>query len=239
MRRDNYLQALQRLNELFPETPRRLLDVGCSNGWFITMAAEAMYESYGIEPDAFFYDQIAARASQVGVRVTPGFFPQDLPADWPSFEIISFNDVFEHLANPIGILRSVRQHLTERGVVVMALPMANGFVFKLARALNRLGAHGPLERMFQVHYPFPHLYYYSPHSLTALARAAGFEVVLMKPQRALSWRGSLHRARMDGERTVAGRLKQTVTGLALAAFAVVAPLLPSDNGLVILRPNRP
>lgn len=236
LRRRNYHRVLERIAALRPLRGCRLLDVGCSSGWFLAAAAARGCLAFGIEPDEFFARQ-ADRDPAAGVRVQRGKFPDDLPAEWGSFDVITFNDVFEHLDEPVALLQAVKARLSAGGVVVLALPMAGGFVFRLGCLLYRLGLTKPLERIFQVHYPYPHLYYYGPASLTALAERAGFEAVSFDRLRSFAVRGSLHRARMDRSATLSGRLRQYASALALTTFAILEPLVPADSGLAILRPR--
>lgn len=236
LRVSNYQHILQRLAEPVSVQGRRLLDVGCSGGLFLGLASDAGYEGHGIEPDAFFYAR-AKQALPPRVPVVHGHFPSELPREWGRFDVITFHDVFEHLPDPVTVLQAVRDRLTADGVVVLSLPMADGFVFAVARLLYRCGFTGPLERMFQVHYPYPHLFYFARRSIAALAQRAGFETVLMERLRSFSARGSLHRARFDRAQGSIGRAKQYAGALALIGFALLERVLPADNGWVILRPR--
>ncbi len=233
LRLANYARILRRLARLTPLAGRKLLDVGCSNGWFIEAARAAGCECYGIEPDAFFFGRIR-QVPAAGVRVVQGFFPRDLPADWGPFDFITFNDVFEHLPEPAAVLRACRERLAAGGHVVLSLPVADGFVFRLARLLHQLGIAAPLTRVFQVRYPYPHLFYYSRRGIAALARRAGFEPVRIERLRSFSLRGALHRARMDRAEGGFDMLTRYAGAAALPVFAVVEHVLPADNVLAIL-----
>lgn len=236
LRHENYTRVLDQLDTLRPLKGSRLLDVGCSSGWFLTAAAARGCVAFGIEPDEFFAAK-AERDAPRGVYVQRGSFPCDLPAEWGSFDVITFNDVFEHLDEPVSVLQAVKHRLSPGGVAALALPLAGGFVFRIGSLLYRLGFTAPLERIFQIHYPYPHLYYYAPASLRALAEHAGFEAVSFHHLRSFSVRGSLRRARMDRVASLAGRLRHYATAVALTAFALLEPMVPADNGLAILRPR--
>jgi SAM-dependent methyltransferase len=238
LRAANYRRILQRLGRLRPLSGSRVLDVGCSSGWFLELAKQAGCECFGLEPDEYFYRRIASGPFPLA-HLVRGFFPQDLPAEWGAFDVVTFHDVFEHLPDPLQVLAAVRARLVPGGCLVLSLPAADGFVFRMAVLLRRLGIPGPLARVFQVNYPFPHLYYFTRASLMVLAQRAGFEPVLLERLQSFSMRGALHRARMDAAQDIASVLKNYASAGALLVFALLEPWLPADSLLAILRPTAP
>jgi hypothetical protein len=74
--------------------------------------------------------------------------------------------VFEHLPDPYGVAQVLRKHLSSRGFVIINLPVSDGLVFRFARTLARIGVRAPLERMWQVGMPSPHLSYFSGITLS-------------------------------------------------------------------------
>jgi len=236
LRLANYARILRRLERLVALPGRTLLDVGCSSGWFLELAARAGMECYGIEPDTFFYERLRDTPLP-GASIGQGYFPRDVPADWGPFEIISFHDVFEHLPDPAAVMRAVRERLVPGGLLVLSLPVADGFVFRLARFLRGVGMAAPLARAFQVNYPYPHLFYFTRRSIRVLAERSGFELVVLEPLRSFSASGALHRARLDRAGDRVGTLARYANAAALVGFAAVQHVLPADNALVILRPT--
>ena len=73
-----------------------------------------------------------------GFPVEDGFFPQDL-ADRGPYDIIAFNDVFEHLPDPARVLQAVEQLLRPGGIAVLNLPTSDGFLYNAAALLDRIG----------------------------------------------------------------------------------------------------
>ncbi|HYD48994.1 MAG TPA: class I SAM-dependent methyltransferase [Terriglobales bacterium] len=234
LRTSNYQVILGHLQEL--GAGQELLDVGCSSGWFLEQARRHGYRCRGIEPDDFFFER-ARRRLPAEVELVHGFFDRDLPAAWTGFDVITFHDVFEHLPHPIEILGACRRRLQPNGWVVLSVPSAAGFVFTLSRWFYRLGATAPLERMFQLHYPYPHLFYFDRRSIAALAQRSGFEVVRSFGLRALSARGSFHRARMDRASSWKQTIRNGLAGSALVSFALLQYVLPPDNEVFILKPK--
>lgn len=238
LRASNYALVLRHLEKLKRVSGTRLLDVGCSSGWFLEAAARAGGKASGIEPDEFFYRRLTAQLPRE-VEVVHGFFPADLPGSWNGFDWITFHDVFEHLPDPPAVLKAVQERLAPDGYLVLSLPSADGFVFQTGRLLYRLGRSAALERMFQVHYPFPHLFYFAPRSITALAKRAGFTVVSIDRLRSFSTVGALQRARMDQATSLLGHVRNYINAAALVVLAGVERFLKPDSILVVLRAARP
>jgi SAM-dependent methyltransferase len=234
LRTANYARILQRLGQILPLAGRKLLDVGCSSGWFLESARAAGCECYGLEPDTFFYERLAG-GPLVQTQLVRGYFPDDVPADWGPFDIITFHDVFEHLPDPARVLAATRARLVPGGLLVLSLPVADGFVFRLATLLYHFGVTAPLARVFQLRYPFPHLFYFTRDSLLQLARQSGFAPLAVERLRSFSTRGALHRSRMDSTRHFSDVVTRYAGATALLMFAVLEPLLPADSVLVILR----
>jgi 2-polyprenyl-3-methyl-5-hydroxy-6-metoxy-1,4-benzoquinol methylase len=72
---------------------------------------------YGIEPTA------AAKYARGRLDyVCQGLFPSDLPDGWTDFDVICFNDVLEHLADPWSALETAVKLLAPAGRIVASLP---------------------------------------------------------------------------------------------------------------------
>lgn len=134
-----------------------LLEVGCGHGWFLDEAKRRGIITFGIEPDA----KIARRSATYGAhRIRTGFFPEALE-DSERFDIIVFNDVFEHLPDIRAALHAVERHLNPGGHLVLNMPSRGGFFYRLARAFAAFGVQGPFDRMWQKGMPSPHLSYFT------------------------------------------------------------------------------
>lgn len=234
LRQSGYARILDAAAKLRPIVGARVLDVGCSSGWFLEAARQRGARGFGIEPDRFFFDR-ARRALPEDVALVHGLFPADLPASWPRFDWITFHDVFEHLPDPRGVLAACADRLAAGGLLVLSIPSSDGFAFRLSELLRRVGLAGPLERAFQVHYPFPHLWYLNRRSVEALGRSAGFATVGQLSLRGFRLRGSLRRAQMDRTDPGARGLGVYANAAALAGFALLQPLVQADNIVAILR----
>lgn len=149
----------------------RLLDVGCGPAWFLEAASLRGLDVTGLEPDA----ATAARARARGLAVSSGRFPDDAPAGL--FDVVSFNDVFEHLPMPNEAAATLTNLLSDSGMILITAPSRRGFFYRLAELLARGGLAAPLERMWQRGFVSPHLYYYEPATLDTLFARYGYRCV--------------------------------------------------------------
>jgi 2-polyprenyl-3-methyl-5-hydroxy-6-metoxy-1,4-benzoquinol methylase len=164
LRRHNFEVLLGRLEKYFPLAGAEMLEIGCSSGLFLEMAGRRKIKATGLEPDPVR----AAEARAKGADVIQGFFPEALP-EGEKFDIIVFNDVFEHLPEPVAALGICENRLKAGGVLVLNLPDSNGFFYRLADIMDRCGCCIFLDRLWQKDFPSPHLAYFNGENLKKLA----------------------------------------------------------------------
>ena len=133
---------------------RRLLDVGCGDGTFLLGAARAGWAVTGTEmnPDA-------ARAEGLDVYRSVSELSGQAP-----FDCITLWHVLEHFADPLAELCAIRELLATSGVLVLAVPDADG---TQARVWGPYWMHRDVPR---------HLHHFSRHSLELHLNNAGFTV---------------------------------------------------------------
>lgn len=204
----------------------RLLDIGCGPGWFLRAAAAHGLAAQGIEPDA----AVAAVARASGLTVETGSFPVVQPAS--PVDVVTLNDVFEHLAAPSAALAAIHRLLVPGGLLVLNLPSSDGTFYRLARLCARLGWAGPLERLWQRGFASPHLYYFSPANLTRLVEDRGFRLVYHGTLPAITAAGLWGRLRAGGR---LARVPAAVLYLALRAALPLLELAPSDIMVLAFR----
>jgi 2-polyprenyl-3-methyl-5-hydroxy-6-metoxy-1,4-benzoquinol methylase len=114
-----------------PVSSRRILDVGCGRGVFgAALRKRAECEVWGVEPDA----ACIANANSNLNKVLHGCFSPGLDLPEKFFDGIVFNDVLEHLLDPLSALQYALTLLSDKGVVVASIPNIGHFpiVWKLA-----------------------------------------------------------------------------------------------------------
>lgn len=228
LRDSNYDKCLGQLVAIRNPAECRLLEVGCGPGGFLQRAQQAGFRAVGIEPS----EALMLRARAKGVEVHLGLFPQCLRED-ERFDVIVFNDVFEHLPDPVGVIATCRRHLTPAGLIVINVPNAHGLFFRLARLGAIVGVARPWERMWQKMFYTPHLHYFTPASLESLCVSSGLEPMTQPIWlQSLSTTGLWSRIRLSQEASLAYSIAMYVAALLLG---VVAPLCESDCMLRIFR----
>jgi len=228
LRRDNFGVLLDRLERLTSPAGASLLEVGCGRGWFLDIAARRGFRCVAIEPAADLAAETAAR----GHVVHSGFFPDALPAG-TTFSAIVFNDVFEHLPDPVEMVSTCRERLTGDGLLVINLPSSNGILFRIARVLARFGVTKPFERLWQKGLSSPHLSYFSPSTLKALVESGGFRQVEQFPLASMRVAGLWPRLR-----STQGVASSALMYPVLACLALVTAHLPQDIHVGVFRKNQ-
>jgi SAM-dependent methyltransferase len=232
IRRDNFARIFEHLARLMPAGRRRLLDVGCAYGWFLSAAAEQGIDAIGIEPDA--YTAAAARAR--GLDVIAGYFPDSLPAN-RTFDAVAFNDVLEHIPGVHRMLAACTAVLEPGGLLVLSVPTSDGTLFRIARALARIGVVGPWERLWQKPFPSPHQYYFNQRVLDLAAARHGFTPVVAEGSTTIKLQGLWSRMRFDRRRPVLASVILYLGVLLLyPAYVLVAH---ADTELLIYRHDGP
>jgi SAM-dependent methyltransferase len=140
----------------------RLLDVGCATGYFLN-AARLDFETCGIEPSRWAAEYARDR---LGLDVRQGLLDD---ASFPpaSFDVVTLNDVIEHLVDPAATLARLNGLLRPGGLLYLVTP-------------NIESASARILRGYWWGLRPAHLYYFSPRTLTAMLEKAGFRVVCLK-----------------------------------------------------------
>lgn len=191
----------------------RLLDVGCSHGWFLDEARYRGFRTFGIEPDW----QVAHTARSKGHAVCVGFFPDAL-APSARFDVVCFNDVLEHIPDLRGALEATAGILSRDGLLVLSIPNRDGALYRLATGLAAIGVPGPLKRMWQYGFPSPHVHYLRPDHTAQVAGGLGLSETACIHLPGVRASGLWARIRYD---------RGASTPVAVLAFVLILVLLPA------------
>jgi len=227
IRLKNFEQILNRIQKFTTSKGKRLLDVGCGHGWMLEAAADRGFNASGIEPET----HVILPEVLENRKIYPGVFPDAAPGDI-LFDVITFNDVFEHLPNLDTALIKSNRLLKNNGILAINLPMSNGFFYRLSILMDRIGFSKPMERMWQRHFPSPHLSYFNQNQLKSLVEQFGFKQIDSCRLDSISIRGLFSRLNYDNNRSA------LYSGFVLFGLLIVWPcikLFPSDISLQIFQ----
>ena len=134
----------------------RLLDIGCGFGQALGYHANRGCEVWGVESD----ENVRRIADLHGFRVHVGVFkPDEFPQEY--FDVVTMDQVIEHMRTPIDALAGVRKVLKPRGTLILSTPNAAGW-----------GAAVFGKRWINWHAPY-HLHLFTRKSLQVAANRAG------------------------------------------------------------------
>lgn len=134
----------------------RVLEVGCRHGKTLALMRERRdVVPFGIEPG----EDEAEQARQSGIDCFTGSLEEFDPRE-RLFDQVQWFHVLEHVHEPLGALLKLRALLEPGGTLIVEVP-------------NVYQPYGLLEENF---FQNVHLVSYSPNTLPALLRRAGFEV---------------------------------------------------------------
>lgn len=160
--------TLKRYEELleyfgrFRETGN-ILDVGCGNGHFLTVAKKKGWNVYGTE----YTEEAVAICRQKNITMFEGKLN---PGDFSNtkFDVITSFEVLEHINNPVEELKHFNTLLRKNGIVYLTTPNFNS----LSRFLLK-------EKWNIIEYP-EHLCYYTPKTLAYIFHRSGFNQITIK-----------------------------------------------------------
>lgn len=123
---ENYYNCMRPdIAKFVPKKIRTILDIGCGTGAFLKLIKEQTgAETWGIE----ILPEIAEIAKGKADSILVGKI-EDLLSEIPNnyFDCITFNDVIEHIHEPIEILRMTRSKLNKNGIIITSIPNVRYF----------------------------------------------------------------------------------------------------------------
>jgi 2-polyprenyl-3-methyl-5-hydroxy-6-metoxy-1,4-benzoquinol methylase len=151
---------IERAQALRP-TLRTVLDIGASTGAVMAAAATKGLIPYGIEPDSAMAEPLKETYQ---ARFTNGYYPDDVPAAWPKFDLVTLFDVLEHMIDPLPFLQTIQSSLSPQGVLLIQVPNFNSLLVQLDGAKNSNFCVG-------------HWQHFNLKTLTSLLARAGFQII--------------------------------------------------------------
>lgn len=156
----------------FPEhgRGRRVLDVGCADGYLSEILAERGFNVVGIEKQ-----RQRSRPFPKSVQLIEADLDDSMPQLAGKFAFILCADILEHLRDPLKLLLELRALLEPEGRIVASLPNSGNAYFRLNVLLGRFPAQdrGLFDRT--------HLHFYTWAGWVDLLARGGFEIERVTP----------------------------------------------------------
>lgn len=144
---------------------RRLLDVGCGGGIFLSTMRARGWDVAGIEPN----EQLAAALrTQLQLDVHAGRV-EEAPERWAPFDVVTLFDMLEHVPEPRTALAKAWTLLKPGGMLVILTPNMGSLEYRV---------FGKYWYGFQAP---DHLWLFTRHSLTQLVTDVGFIAPKIEP----------------------------------------------------------
>jgi SAM-dependent methyltransferase len=149
--------VLKRLN-LCGNENIRLLDVGAGSGILVSEANKMGLDAEGVEPSK----SLQEIALSQGLKVHLGTLPHN--ALKGTYDVITLIDVIEHVPNPLEVLQSIAQYLSESGRLVVVTPDRKS---KVAKIMGKKWWHLRVA----------HIGYFDYATIRRALRSTGYEIV--------------------------------------------------------------
>ena len=140
---------------------KRVLDIGCSAGYFLQTIKPFVEKCVGIDLNElnikFVKEELDIKAYNCPIEES------DLSKGY--FDIIFSWQTMEHMEDPLSFLRTIKEYLTEDGMVCITVPNIQVSLLSLYKA----------DGFADFYFREPHLFYFSHQTLMVLMNKAGYE----------------------------------------------------------------
>lgn len=155
-----FKNKLERIERLCSKKGK-LLDIGCSYGFFLEVANERGWDVYGVERNPVSGGAVKER---FGDKVFIGLL-ENAHLEKRSFDVITLWDVIEHIPQPVEFLCRLKDYLRPDGILCLQVPNINSFISELKGV------------SWDWLTPGDHLYFFSPETIMQMIAQSGFESI--------------------------------------------------------------
>ena len=175
LRRKNFKKIIDIILSLNVNQSLKILEIGSGNGFFIEECEKSNIDITGSEADEEQYNLLAKNFSNIIKIALPiKNFNNELSN---KFDVVVFNDVFEHLENLDLILIQLKSILKTNGQIVINLPSSDGLIYKFSNILNKIGFTNFYDRLWQKNLASPHLSYFNNSNLKVFFNKHGYNLI--------------------------------------------------------------
>lgn len=223
----NYAIVGNALAKVIPLRGIKMLDVGAAEGGFTELMLHKGADSLGLEPDR----DAAREALEKKLPIKLVDF-ESFDGVAKEYDVIVFNDVFEHMQDPELVLEKSCRLLRDSGFILINAPVSTGFIFRIVQIAARLGIESPYRRIWGKGLCSPHIYFYSENNLKILLEKYKFELVDKGRLITLATDGMYQRVR-----TTYSALPAFIISSIASLFALMSELFPADVKYLLFKKN--
>jgi 2-polyprenyl-3-methyl-5-hydroxy-6-metoxy-1,4-benzoquinol methylase len=148
-----------------PSSEIKILDYAAGWGNWIKLANKVGFKTFALELSEYRKSHL----SNAGIQVVA-----EADLSKMSIDFVNCDQIFEHLTNPVAVLRAIRECLSDNGMVRISVPHS----FHSLKEVSLLDREPKSDIVIpDILAPLEHLNYYNRRSLKTLAKSAGFELV--------------------------------------------------------------
>jgi len=220
----NYAIVADALERVISLLGAKILDVGSAEGGFTDLMLRRGAHSLGLEPDRDSAKEALLKKLPIELVSFERFNNNE------EYDVIVFNDVFEHMQDPSLSLEKANKMLKDGGYVLINAPVSTGFIFRAVKFASRMGVKSPYQRIWAKGLCSPHIYFYSEDNLRTLLAKYKFEFVGGGRLVTLATDGMYQRVR-----STYGPLSALIISVIASLFVLMSNLFPADVKYLLFR----
>ncbi len=162
---------LDAIEQMSSPQVRKLLDVGCGEGWVLWEGQRRGWEVWGVDVSNNLADPLK---SKFGERLVIGRLPEVGFAS-ESFDAIYMDSVLEHVPSPTSMMRECYRILRRGGCLYVGVPNEDSLMNEVKRLLCSAKGYGASSRLNPFRNPY-HIAGFNRGCFTKMAEKLGFRV---------------------------------------------------------------
>lgn len=143
----------------------RILEIGFGNGQLLLALKEKGYENlYGCD----FTDRVFSNLKDKGIKLAVSNIEESFPFN-EKFNLVIMNNVIEHFLDPLKVLETCKQYLSQEGKIILITPNSNALEFLIFKKYWA-GFHAPR-----------HIFIFNDKNIKLLGKNLRFSKIEVKP----------------------------------------------------------
>lgn len=165
-----HTNKLHVITDLIPVTPRKVLDVGCASGWFLSRFSKVFPQAncFGVDIYDEAVEYAKKRYSHITFKIADA---HKIPFKEESFDLVVCTEVLEHVDDPKSVVLEIKRVLKKDGFAIIELD-SGSLLFSVVWFLWKKFKGGVWNHA--------HLHSFTVKKLEEMIISCGFKVVKEK-----------------------------------------------------------